>query len=64
VARALKAGAIDFLTKPFRGPICWERIETALAQDREALLKKGTLVTLQQRFSALTPREREVLPSW
>ena len=37
-------------------------IQAALAQDREALLKKVTLATLQQRFSVLTPREREVLP--
>jgi len=50
--RALKAGAIDFLTKPFRGADLLGAIETALAQDREALLKKGTLVTLQQRFSS------------
>src|SRR5882724_1695866 len=60
--RALKAGAVDFLTKPFRGADLLGAIESALAQDREALLKKGTLATLQQRFSALAPREREVLP--
>jgi len=60
--RALKAGAVDFLTKPFRGADLLGAIASALAQDRETLLKKGTLATLQQRFSALTPREREVLP--
>jgi len=37
-------------------------IQTALARDREARLQRGTLATLQQRWSTLTPREREVLP--
>jgi FixJ family two-component response regulator len=37
-------------------------IRAALAQDREARLKRLKLATLQQRFSGLTPREREVLP--
>ena len=60
--RALKAGAVDFLTKPFRGADLLAAIQAALALDRDALLKKVTLATLQERFSVLTPREREVLP--
>ncbi len=60
--RALKAGAVDFLTKPFRGADLLGAIEAALAQDRDARLQRLTLATLQQRLAALTPREREVLP--
>jgi len=60
--RAIKAGAVDFLTKPFREPDLIQAIHAAIARDREARSRRADLVELQQRLSSLTPREREVLP--
>jgi FixJ family two-component response regulator len=60
--RALKAGAVDFLTKPFSEADLLGAIAVAIAKDRDARRKRFEIDILQQRFSTLTPRESEVLP--
>jgi FixJ family two-component response regulator len=60
--RAIKTGAVDFLTKPFRDTDLMQAIHAALAQNREARRKRAERTALQHRLSRLTPREREVLP--
>jgi FixJ family two-component response regulator len=59
--RAMKAGAVDFLTKPFNQQDLLEAIHAAVAQDRKARRERAELCQLQQRYASLTPREREVL---
>ena len=60
--RAIKAGAVDFLTKPFRKAELLAAIGTAIAQDCQARAERAERMRLKQRHSCLTPREREVLP--
>jgi FixJ family two-component response regulator len=60
--RAMKGGAIDFLTKPFRRSELIEAVHAAIGQDCVYRRERAKLAKLQQRFSNLTPREREVLP--
>jgi FixJ family two-component response regulator len=60
--RAMKAGAIDFLTKPWRDEELLQAVRTALEQDREQRRNKAQMIELEGRLATLTPREREVLP--
>ena len=60
--RALKAGAVDFLTKPFSDAELLAAIDTAIERDRDARRQRAELATLWRGWSALTPREREVFP--
>jgi FixJ family two-component response regulator len=60
--RAMKGGAIDFLTKPINEEQLLQAVETALSQDRESRHSRAELAVLEERYASLTPREREVLP--
>lgn len=60
--RAIRHGAVDFLTKPFSDASLLAAIETAIAQDRTRRAARAELDALRQRHLGLTAREREVLP--
>jgi len=60
--RAMKAGAVDFLTKPLKEADLIRAVHAAIAQDRIARQQRAELAELRRRLSSLTPREREVLP--
>ena len=59
--KAMKAGAVDFLAKPFRHQDLLDAIAHALERDREDRRQRSELVELHRRYESLTPREREVM---
>ena len=58
--RAMKAGAVEFLTKPFRDQDLLDAIQQALDRDRRARSQQADSADLRNRFHSLTPRETEV----
>jgi FixJ family two-component response regulator len=59
--RAMKEGAVEFLTKPVRGQDLVDAVQKALATDREHRKDRADLAAIRTRFDLLTPRERQVL---
>lgn len=59
--RAMKAGAIEFLTKPYRDQDLLDAVRIALERDRARREQDEDLTDLRQRFQSLTPREQEVI---
>ena len=59
--RAMKAGAVEFLTKPFRDQDLLDAIQQAIERDRAAMKLRTELTELRARHDSLTPREREVM---
>ena len=58
--RAMKAGAVEFLTKPFDDQVLLDAINAAIERDRARRLEAGQLAEVQERYRTLTERERQV----
>src|SRR3984957_310337 len=58
--KAMKAGAVEFLTKPFRDQDLLDAIQQAIETDRSARRERSLTDDLRERYESLTPREREV----
>jgi FixJ family two-component response regulator len=59
--QAMKGGAIEFLTKPFRDQALLDAIHLGLSRDSAARENRKTLAALRERFASLSPRERDIL---
>jgi FixJ family two-component response regulator len=59
--QAMKAGAVEFLTKPFKDDVLLDAIRSAIEHSREALRLDSEMRLLRDRYESLTPREREVM---
>ena len=59
--RAMKAGAVEFLTKPLVGEDLLEAVDQAIVRSQSALVRDAHLRTLRARYDTLTPRERQVM---
>jgi FixJ family two-component response regulator len=59
--QAMKGGAIEFLTKPFRDQELLDAIQLGLSRDRARRENESALAALRERFGALSPREREIM---
>jgi FixJ family two-component response regulator len=59
--QAMKGGAIEFLTKPFRDQELLDAIQLGLSRDRARRQNEEALVALRERFASLSPREREIM---
>src|SRR5246500_4574062 len=59
--QAMKGGAIEFLTKPFRDQVLLDAFQAGLARDRARRESDSALAALKERFDMLSPREREVM---
>jgi len=57
----LKAGALDFIEKPFSDQLLLDRIQQAIESDRQARVRQAERADLAERVARLTPREREVM---
>jgi FixJ family two-component response regulator len=59
--RAMKAGAVEFLTKPFRGQELLDAVQEAIARDRVAWNDRAQMAELRSRYNTLTAREKQVM---
>jgi FixJ family two-component response regulator len=59
--QAMKAGAVEFLTKPFRDQQLLDAVQQAIDRDRAARQQRAKVAELRGRYESLTPREREVM---